>query len=95
MLPLTVKSGRLNILLIDDDPDEVSLVGEALKRAGAGDTVHGVSDGQQAIYVKEAYRLGANSYILKPKEVQEMTDTLQDVYRFWSMCEVPNLPVSC
>jgi CheY-like chemotaxis protein len=150
-----VKSGRLNILLIDDDPNEVPFVGEALKRAGAGDTVHGVSDGQQAIAylrgensfrdrqrfpfpnvilcalrnprmggfdflrwrgehpecsvipiliysgsaadedVREAYRLGANSYIIKPQEVQEMADTLQDLYKFWSMCEIPDLPGSC
>jgi len=155
VLVLDVKGGRLNILLIDDDPDEVSLVDKALRQTAAGDTVQAVRDGQEAIDylhgkdkfhdrqsfpfpnvilcalknprmggfdllrwlrahpecsvipkiiysssaadedVREAYVLGANSYILKPTELQEMADTLQNLYEFWSRCEVPDTARSC
>jgi CheY-like chemotaxis protein len=44
-----VKSGRLDILLIDDDDHDIFFVQKAMERAGKGDTVHAVHDGEEAI----------------------------------------------
>lgn len=42
--------------------------------------------------VREAYRLGANSYIAKPHSLGALVDTLRLIYEYWSRCECP--PVS-
>jgi CheY-like chemotaxis protein len=39
--------------------------------------------------VTEAYRLGANAYIKKPSSLNELIETLDLVFRFWSRCESP------
>jgi CheY-like chemotaxis protein len=39
--------------------------------------------------VREAYRLGANSYIAKPSSLSGLVDTLRIVYDYWSRCEIP------
>ncbi len=42
--------------------------------------------------VREAYRLGANSYITKPTSLSGLVDTLRILYEYWSRCECP--PIS-
>ena len=42
--------------------------------------------------VREAYRLGANAYIVKPSGLNELVETLRLMYEFWSRCECPPPP---
>jgi CheY-like chemotaxis protein len=39
--------------------------------------------------VREAYRLGANAYMVKPSKFQEMDDLLRRLCEFWTHCERP------
>ena len=39
--------------------------------------------------VREAYRLGANSYIAKPPSLGALVETLRAIYEYWSRCECP------
>jgi len=41
--------------------------------------------------VREAYQLGANSYITKPTSLSGLVDTLRILYEYWSRCECPPL----
>jgi CheY-like chemotaxis protein len=45
--------------------------------------------------VKEAYRLGANAYMVKPSKPQEMDDLLRRLCEFWTQCERPAHPENC
>ncbi len=45
--------------------------------------------------VKEAYRLGANAYMTKPHDLNEMVDLLRTLCEFWSRCECPPMPFKC
>ena len=150
-----MKRGRLDILPVDDDDHDIFFVQKAMERAGAGDTVHPVHDGEEAIHylrgegmyadrtkfpvpnlilcdlkmprmdgfgflewlrshpecsiipmiiysssalesdVRAAYRHGANSYIVKPIDLDEMVETLRTMYQYWSRCECPPMPDGC
>jgi CheY-like chemotaxis protein len=39
--------------------------------------------------VRKAYQLGANSYIAKPSQLEELVDLLRVVYNYWHHCEAP------
>jgi CheY-like chemotaxis protein len=39
--------------------------------------------------VKKAYQLGANSYITKPSQLDELIDLLRVIYAYWHHCEAP------
>src|SRR5882724_6304936 len=131
-----MKRGRLDILLIEDDDNDIYFVKRATEQGPAGHTVHAVHDGEEAICylrgegpfadrkkfplpniiltdlkmprmngfeflswvrkhpecriipvlmyssshldadIREAYRLGANSYITKPRGLDELVDLL-------------------
>ena len=45
--------------------------------------------------VKEAYKWGANSYIVKPGGYEELTSMLKLFFDYWNMCEKPALPTKC
>ena len=150
-----MRRDRLNILLIEDDDHDIFFVQKAMERAGAGDTVQAVHDGEEAILylrgegqyadrtrfplpnviltdlkmprmdgftflrwlrthpecsviptivysssgqeqdVKEAYLLGANSYLVKPTDLNEMVETLRLMYEYWSKCERPSTTKGC
>jgi len=42
--------------------------------------------------VREAYSLGANSYMVKPSDLTAMIDLLRATWEFWSRCECPPMP---
>lgn len=42
--------------------------------------------------VREAYRLGANSYFTKPSALNDLMDMLRVTYEYWSRCECPPVP---
>ena len=144
-----MKTGRLDILLIEDDESDIFFLHEATQRGGAGHTIRTVNDGADAVRylrgegpfadrhkfplpnvimtdlkmpgmdgfgflrwirsnpecsviptivysssqlesdVREAYRLGANAYLTKPNNLDEMIETLRTIYTFWSRCECP------
>jgi len=42
--------------------------------------------------VREAYRLGANSYMCKPATLSGLIEMLHVIYEYWSRCECPPLP---
>jgi len=42
--------------------------------------------------VQEAYTLGANAYLAKPFDLSLLKAALEDLFQFWSRCELPDLP---
>jgi CheY-like chemotaxis protein len=42
--------------------------------------------------IREAYRLGANSYMSKPATLSGLIEMLRVIYEYWSRCECPPLP---
>lgn len=44
--------------------------------------------------VQHCYVLGANAYVKKPNSLEEMSQALDALYRFWSICEVPPPPIT-
>jgi CheY-like chemotaxis protein len=45
--------------------------------------------------IGQAYRLGANSYIVKPLKFEEFCEMVKMVYDYWSWCEKPKMPTQC
>ena len=45
--------------------------------------------------VTRAYQMGANSYMVKPASLQDLTELVDLAFRFWTMCEIPPLPKKC
>jgi len=41
-----------------------------------------------------AYKLGANSYLVKPSKFEDLEQMLRVVYEYWSWCEKPPVPGS-
>lgn len=147
-----MKRGRLVILLVEDDDNDIYFVRKATEASEGGHTVSGVHDGDEAIRyltgqgqfsdrekfplpnvvltdlkmpnmdgfellrwlrsnprygiiptivyssshlekdVREAYCLGANSFITKPLRLSEMVELLHVMYAYWSRCECPPTP---
>ena len=147
-----MKRGRLIMLLVDDEENDIYFVRRATEQSDAGHTVYAVNDGEEAIRylrgkgryadrhkfplpnviltdlkmpgmdgfeflrwlrhnagssiiptivysssrlekdVRQAYRLGANCYLVKPNSLEEMVKTLHSMYEFWSRCECPPIP---
>ena len=50
---------------------------------------------RQVSDIQEAYKLGANSYLVKPGGYQQLTQMLKLVFNYWEMCEKPRLPTTC
>ncbi len=45
--------------------------------------------------IREAYRLGANSYFVKPGSLEALRQMLKVVYDYWRLCAKPSLPQNC
>jgi CheY-like chemotaxis protein len=45
--------------------------------------------------VKEAYRLGATSYFVKPNHFSELIDLVGIMYHYWQRAERPPVPENC
>ena len=45
--------------------------------------------------VTKAYQMSANSYMVKPSSLDELTAMVKLAFGFWSMCEIPPLPKKC
>ena len=54
-----------------------------------------LSASRQMADVQEAYRWGANSYLVKPGGYQALTEMLKVFFQYWEMCEKPHLPPKC
>jgi len=50
---------------------------------------------KQASDIQEAYKWGANSYLVKPGGYDELTNMLKLVFDYWNVCEKPMLPKHC
>jgi response regulator of citrate/malate metabolism len=50
---------------------------------------------RQASDIQEAYKWGANSYLVKPGGYEALTQMLKLFFDYWQMCEKPVLPKSC
>ena len=53
------------------------------------------SSSKQDSDIKRAYGLGANAYLVKPPNPQDMTAVMRKLFDFWSMCEKPTLEQNC
>lgn len=42
--------------------------------------------------IHEVYVLGGNAYLTKPTDLQELTELIQDSYKFWARCQTPQPP---
>lgn len=47
------------------------------------------SSSGQASDVQKAYELGANSYMTKPSNINELVDLIRVTYEYWCRCERP------
>jgi CheY-like chemotaxis protein len=45
--------------------------------------------------VKQAYKLGANAYLVKPSSIDSLEKMLKTSFEFWEMCEMPSIPPKC
>jgi len=50
---------------------------------------------KQACDIREAYKWGANSYLVKPGGYESLTRMLKLFFDYWEMCEKPRLPDKC
>jgi len=50
---------------------------------------------RQAQDIKEAYKWGANSYLVKPGGYEKLTQMLKIFFDYWHLCEKPVLPKNC
>lgn len=53
------------------------------------------SASQQTSDIQEAYKWGANSYLVKPGSYQHLTQMLKVFFEYWEMCEMPQVPPRC
>ena len=54
-----------------------------------------LSASNQQADVQRAYRLGANSYLMKPSSFERLVEMLQTILQYWQMCQLPALPPKC
>ncbi len=47
---------------------------------------------KQASDIQEAYKWGANSYLVKPGGYEQLTQMLKVFFEYWNMCEKPRVP---
>jgi CheY-like chemotaxis protein len=45
--------------------------------------------------IREAYHLGANSYIIKPATLPELEKALRNLYGYWEICAKPQVGEKC
>jgi CheY-like chemotaxis protein len=45
--------------------------------------------------IKEAYRLGASSYFVKPTQFEDLQNLVKIMYDYWQHAEHPPVPVNC
>jgi CheY-like chemotaxis protein len=50
---------------------------------------------QQASDIFEAYKWGANSYLVKPRGYEDLTHILKVFFDYWNLCEKPIVPERC
>ena len=50
---------------------------------------------KQASDIQEAYKFGANSYLVKPGGYERLTEMLKLFFDYWNMCKQPALPENC
>ena len=50
---------------------------------------------KQTSDIQEAYKWGANSYMVKPGGYERLTELLKIFFDYWQMCEKPQLPLKC
>jgi CheY-like chemotaxis protein len=50
---------------------------------------------QHASDIYEAYKWGANSYLVKPSGYEELTQILKVFFDYWNLCEKPMVPEHC
>lgn len=54
-----------------------------------------LSASQQEDDIQRAYRLGVNSYLVKPGTFDELVKQLRLVFDYWIMCQKPKVPPKC
>jgi CheY-like chemotaxis protein len=50
---------------------------------------------KQTADIQEAYKWGANSYLVKPPGYESLAQMLKLFFDYWEMCEKPRLPENC
>jgi AmiR/NasT family two-component response regulator len=45
--------------------------------------------------IERAYQLGANAYLVKPNNTEQLADLLGCAYDFWARCAKPRVPTKC
>ncbi len=54
-----------------------------------------LSNSREAKDVKVAYELGANSFMVKPQTLEQLTQMMRSAYEYWAWCEKPEMPAKC
>ena len=45
--------------------------------------------------IKRAYQMGANAYLAKPHDIQELQQMVKTAFEFWAGCEIPRVGGKC
>jgi len=51
-----------------------------------------LSNSSQPEDIRLAYERGANSYIVKPQDLNDLVRIFRDTYEYWKWCEKPPMP---
>jgi CheY-like chemotaxis protein len=54
-----------------------------------------LSASKHASDIQEAYKWGANSYLVKPGGYEGLTQVMKLFFDYWNMCEKPVIPNEC
>jgi CheY-like chemotaxis protein len=54
-----------------------------------------LSASQQEDDIQRAYKLGVNSYLVKPPSFDQLVSMLRVVFDYWNVCKKPRVPERC
>jgi CheY-like chemotaxis protein len=45
--------------------------------------------------IKRAYQMGANAYLVKPSQIEDLQEMVKTAFKFWAWCEIPHVTGNC
>ncbi len=93
LLSVSLMPDRAVILLVEDQENDIQLIRRAFDKAQLPNPLQVVRDGEEAIAyssdhireVNEAYNLGANSFMVKPMDFENIVELSKLLRDYWIM----------
>jgi CheY-like chemotaxis protein len=54
-----------------------------------------LSASEQDVDIRKAYQMGANAYLVKPMDIQDLEKMVRLAFGFWAACAKPRVPSGC